>query len=77
MKKYNTKSLMLGYQIGLNNDNIYVAIPKKYFKETGVSVTCNGETKVFIESDKETETTLKDKYKPDSNYTLLYFKWYN
>jgi len=77
MKAYKTKSKLLGYQIGLNNDHVYVAVPKKYMANGCLSVTCQGETKTFLETDKEQEATLKDKYKTGANYTLYYFKWEN
>jgi hypothetical protein len=77
MKNYPTKSLVLGYQIGLNNDHVYVAIPAKYFSSGAVNVVCQGESKLVTEDMKEMETTLKDKYKKGQNYKLLYFKWEN
>lgn len=75
MRKYQTKSKIFGYKIGLNNDNVYIAIPKKYFKDGGVQVTCEGETRVFSEEDKKGEATQKDKFNGGMNYTLFYFLW--
>lgn len=76
MKIYKTKSKLFGYQIGLENGDIYIAIPKKYFTgDNAVKVICDGEEKTFLESDSEHETTFKDKFKPQNNYTIYYFKW--
>ena len=80
MKIYKTKSKLFGYQIGLNNDNLYVAVPAKYFKGDNAVriVVINGtETeliKTVLAEDREYETTFKDKFKPDENYLLYYFK---
>lgn len=79
MKLYKTKSKMFGYKIGLNDDHIYVAVAKKYFdgpKMDGVvKIDCEGEQKIVTADDKASEATFKDKYHPESNYTLYYFKW--
>lgn len=76
MKKYTTKSKLFGYKIGLNNDNLFVAVPKKYFANgQSVEVKCEDETKIVIESDKVSETTQKDKYTGEMNYTIYYFLW--
>lgn len=76
MKNYKTKSKIFGYKIGLNNDNIYVAVPKKYFKDNQVvQVTCEDEIKIFNEDNKIIETTQKDKFNGGMNYTLYYFLW--
>ena len=71
---------MFGYQIGLNNDNLYVAVPAKYFAN-GQSVSIqvfDGNkveiSKVVIDTDRESEATFKDKFKPENNYKLYYFK---
>ena len=67
---------MFGYKIGLNNDNLYVAVPKKYFKDNQVvTVVCEDEIKLFSEDDKIIETTQKDKFNGGMNYTLYYFLW--
>lgn len=70
---------MLGYKIGLNDDHIYVAVAKKYFdgpKMDGVvTIDCEGVQKVVTADDKVSEATFKDKYHPNANYTLYYFKW--
>ncbi len=76
MKQYSTKSKLFGYQIGLNNDNLYIAVPKKYFtNKQAVEVNCDGEKKIFTENDKEAETTQADKFGRGMNYTLYYFLW--
>lgn len=76
MKTYKTKSKVFGYKIGLNNDNLYVAVPKKYFENNQiVQVVCDDETKRFSEDDKIIETTQKDKFNGGMNYTLYYFLW--
>jgi len=79
MKRYKTKSKMLGYKIGLHDDHIYVAVAKKYFdgpKMDGtVEIECEGEKKLVTVSDKSLEATFKDKFHPAKNYTLYYFKW--
>lgn len=76
MKTYKTKSKVFGYKIGLNNDNLYVAVPKKYFENNQtVQVVCDSEVKRFSGDDKIIETTQKDKFNGGMNYTLYYFLW--
>ena len=75
MKNYPTKSKLLGYNIGLNNDNLYIAVPKKYLGSGSIQVTCDGESKVFKDEDVAQEVTLKDKFDQGKNYTLCYFLW--
>lgn len=79
MKKYKTKSKMFGYKIGMNDDHIYIAVAKKYFDgermDGVVEINCDGEKKIVTVEDKVREITFKDKYHPESNYTLYYFKW--
>lgn len=76
MKQYKTKSKMFGYKIGLMNDNLYVAVPKKYFANgQAVEINCEGEKKIVIEIDRQAETTQKDKFNGGMNYTLYYFLW--
>jgi len=76
MKNYKTKSKLFGYKIGLNNDNLYVAVPKKYFATNPViEIECEDEKKVVTENDKEAETTQRDKFNGGMNYTLYYFLW--
>lgn len=75
MKNYPTKSLMLGYQIGLENDHVYVAIPAKYFFSGAVNVSYQGQSKLFIAEDKACSATFKDKFDKNKNYELYYFKW--
>jgi len=76
MKNYKTKSKLFGYQIGLANDNLYIAIPKKYFTNgQAVEVTCEDEKKIFTQEDKQAEATQKDKFNGGMNYTLYYFLW--
>lgn len=70
---------MFGYKIGLNNDNIYVAVPKKYFDdpqyEGVVLISCDGKTKEVVAKEREHEATFDDKYNKGMVYTLYYFKW--
>lgn len=66
---------MLGYKIGLNDDKIYVAVPKKYFGKEAVTIVCDGVEKTVLAEDRASEATLKDKFNPDKNYTLYYFLW--
>ena len=79
MYKYKTKSKMLGYKIGLNDDHVYVAVAKKYFdgpKMNGVvEINCEDEKKIVTVEDKAGEATFKDKFNSDLNYILYYFKW--
>ena len=75
MKNYKTKSGMFGYNIGINNDSLYVAIPKKYLVKEAVEVTFNGDKKIFTIDDVEGETTQKDKYNGGMNYTICYVCW--
>ena len=76
IKNYKTKSKLFGYQIGLHNDDIYIAVPKKYFTgDNAIRVICEDEEKVYTESDHEHETSFKDKFKPENNYVIYYFKW--
>jgi len=76
MKNYKTKSKLFGYQIGPANDNLYIAIPKKYFTNgQAVEVTCEDEKKIFTQEDKQAEATQKDKFNGGMNYTLYYFLW--
>ena len=76
MKKYKTKSKMFGYKIGLLNDNLYVAVPKKYFiNDQAVEIECDGEKNIVMESDKQAETTQLDKFGKGMTYTLYYFMW--
>lgn len=75
MKHYKTKSKMFGYKIGLNNDNLYIAIPKKYLKKDVVEVECGGEIKLYSLDDTIIEATQKDKYNGGMNYTLCYVLW--
>jgi len=76
MKNYKTKSKMFGYKIGLANDNLYVAVPKKYFANGQVvNITCEDESKVVTDKDKVMETTQADKFGKGMTYTLYYFLW--
>lgn len=75
MKNYPTKSLMFGYQIGLEDDHLYVAVPAKYFFSGAVNVNCQGENKIFTADDKAIASTFKDKFKKGKDYELYYFKW--
>ncbi len=76
MKSYKTKSKMFGYKIGLNNDNLYIAVPKKYFANGQVvEVNCEDKKKIFTEEDRQAEATQKDKFNGGMNYTLYYFLW--
>jgi len=79
MKLYKTKSKMFGYKIGLRDDHIYIAVAKKYFdgpKMDGVvEIDCEGERKVVTADQRVSEATFKDKFHPDNNYTIYYFKW--
>jgi hypothetical protein len=75
MKKYKTKSKMFGYKIGLQNDNLYIAIPKKYFIDEVVEVECDGEKKTYSVEDKFLEATQLDKFGKGLTYTLYYFLW--
>lgn len=73
-KVYRTKSKLFGYQIGLNNDNLYCAVPAKYFKDNSIQIVCEELTRTVLDTDRENETTFKDKYNPNKNYLLYYFK---
>lgn len=77
MRPYKTKSGVLGYSIGLQNDDLYIAVPKKYFTDScdSIDVIFDNKMKTFVVSQHEHETTFKDKYKPQNNYTIYYFKW--
>jgi hypothetical protein len=75
MKNYTTKSKLFGYDIGLLNDNLYVAVPKKYLLKEGVKITCDGVSKVVTLADSAYEVTLADKFNKGMNYTLCYFLW--
>lgn len=75
MKQYSTKSKLFGYQIGLNNDNLYIAVPKKYFTDEVVEVECDGEKKTYGVEDKVLEATQLDKFGKGMTYTLYYFLW--
>lgn len=79
MKIYNTKSKMFGYKIGLNNSNIYVAVPKKYLdgpKMDGtVLIKCDNKERLVTENDICWNATFDDKFKPGTQYTLCYFLW--
>lgn len=76
MKQYNTTSKMFGYKIGIHNDNIYVAVPEKYFRngET-VEVTSFEEKRVYSINDKAAETTFPDRFGKGMTYKLYYFLW--
>ena len=66
---------MFGYKIGLMNDNLYVAIPKKYLEKEPVNATCDGESKTFTIDNVEIEATQKDKFNGRMNYQLCYVCW--
>lgn len=70
---------MFGYQIGLNNDDIYVAVPQKYFDGPGmdglVNICCDGQNIMVTAEGKTSEATFKDKFHPGENYTLYYYLW--
>lgn len=75
-KIYKTKSKLFGYKIGLNNDSLYVAVPKKYFdKDEVIQIQCDGIAKTVMKEDSVQEVALKDKYKQEENYILYYFLW--
>ena len=80
MKNYKTKSKLFGYQIGLNNDNLYVAVPSKYFTNNqSINILVMNEniielSKLVTINDKEQEVTLKDKFKLNNNYLIYYFR---
>lgn len=77
MKLYKTTSKIFGYKIGIRDDRLYVAVPKKYFdtKDGMVNVFCDGDSKMVTESDKVREATFEDKFKRGQQYTLYYFFW--
>lgn len=67
---------MLGYRIGLLNDDLYIAVPKKYFDNNEpVEVTCEDTTKTYLAEDRATEATQSDKFGKGMTYTLYYFLW--
>ena len=76
MKQYPVRSKMFGYKIGLSNDNLYVAVPSKYFKGNQiVEVICDNESKIYSQEDKVLEATQADKYGRGLTHTLYYFLW--
>ena len=74
MKKYITKSKLFGYKIGLLNDNLYVAVPKKYLDQP-VEIICEGDSKIVTSDDSVHEITHDDKFNRGLSYTLCYFLW--
>ena len=76
IKFYPFESKLFGYQINLGNDNLYLAIPKKYFKKYSSVIAVNdGIKKEYTIKDKVAENTFKDKYNPKKDYTIYYFLW--
>jgi hypothetical protein len=76
IKFYPVESKLFGYQINLGNDNLYIAIPKKYFKKYSSIIAMNdGDSKEYTIKDIAGEATFKDKFKPTKNYTLYYLLW--
>ena len=76
IKFYKFESKLFGYNIDLNNDNIYFTIPKKYFKKYSSVIAVNdGIKKEYTIKDKVAENTFKDKYNPKKDYTIYYFLW--
>lgn len=76
IKFYPVKSKLLGHEINLADDNLYICIPKKYLKKYSSVIAINdGITKEYTIKDKVAEATFKDKFYPKKNYTLLYFLW--
>lgn len=75
MKVYKTTSKVLGYKIGLHNDYLYVAVPKKYFRAGSVLVVSDDKSKIFTLEDKEMESVFKDKYDSTKDYPVVYFLW--
>jgi hypothetical protein len=76
VKKYKTNSLIFGYRIGLDNDNFYIAIPDKYFKDTNqIEVQCQDKVAIIDVKNKAQEATFEDKFKPHTYYNLYYFLW--
>lgn len=76
LKFYKTESLIPGYKLGLNNDNLYISVPKKYCKKyNSIIVVCDKEKKEFVVKDKVMEVTQMDKFTGKMNYCLYYFLW--
>jgi hypothetical protein len=75
MRNYITKSKMFGYQIGLLNDNLYVAVPLKYLELGEVKVTCEDESKIVSMKDEVIRLTHDDKFEAGMTYTLIYILW--
>lgn len=67
---------MLGYKIGLTNDDLYIAIPKKYFdKYEIVQAECDGIKQAYVSDDRVAEATQSDKFGKGLTYILYYFLW--
>ena len=72
---YKAKTSFIGYKIGLENPNVYIAAPKKYFKGGELVVEGPGGIQRVHEKDIVKEITLPDKIKPGTDYILAYLLW--
>jgi len=64
-------------KLGLNNPNLYVGVPTKYFNEDGhVGVKYNGNVRrIYLKNKvKGCGKTFNDQFS-DGTYTIEYFKW--
>lgn len=75
-KVYKARTLFTGYNIGLQDEDLYVGVPTK-FGENGMIVKYNDESMVIssFKNDKVHEETFDDKFRVGEKYTLFYFPW--
>ena len=72
---YEAKTIMTGYSIGLKDPGLYVAVPKKYFRDGGVTVQHGNKVKIYSEKSIVLRETFNDRFKPGKVYTLCYLLW--
>jgi hypothetical protein len=71
---YKPKTTFTGYKIGLENANLYLGIPDKYFKHNCM-VEFDGEIKTYSDKEVVTEREFNDKFRPNATYALRYVLW--
>lgn len=70
---------MSGYKIGLENSNLYIAVPQKYFEypneDASVMIVYEDRRIVVTPLEIIKRMTFDDKFNKNKSYTLCYVLW--
>ena len=77
---YKAKTTFTGWKLGLENPNLYIGIPVKYFFDNKghmkfITASYQGVEKTFEPKNSVLDKKFNDRFIPGSTYTLLYFLW--